>query len=298
MNKAVAGIIAPITTPFSDDEINLGFLRENINKYSQTNLSGYLVLGSNGENSSLSEIEMRQIIQTVVSEKSSTQKAIVGISSDSTRISIERANQAADLGADYVSLLTPHYFKSRISNSVLTKYFTDVAERSKLPVFIYNAPKFTGITLSPKVVEEISVHPNIIGMKDTSPGNYMQYLEVCDPGFYIFAGSLDILFPALQLGAVGGVVSLANAFPDQCCMLYDLFVQGDVSQAKALYLKLLRLNRSVSGSYAVAGVKYAMDLTGFHGGFPRLPLLPLVQDEKESIEKAVKPFQIQWQTDS
>lgn len=297
MSKAISGIIAPITTPFSDDEVNLEFLKENINKYSQTNLSGYLVLGSNGENSSLSDVERHQIIKAVVNAKSSSQKAIVGISSDSTRVSVERTHQAADLGADYVSLLTPYYFKSRLSNDALIKYFVDVAEKSTLPVFIYNAPKFTGITLSTKVVEEISMHPNIIGMKDASPGNYMQYLEVSKPDFNIFAGSLDTLFPALLLGAVGGVVSLANAFPSQCCKIYYLVLQGDITEAKKLYFKLLRLNRSVSGSFSVAGVKYAMDLAGYHGGPPRLPLLHLTQDEKASIEKAIKQNGILLETD-
>ncbi|OGO61021.1 MAG: hypothetical protein A2029_17180 [Chloroflexi bacterium RBG_19FT_COMBO_47_9] len=296
MSKAISGIIAPITTPFSDDEVNLEFLKENINKYSQTNLSGYLILGSNGENSCLNDVERHLIIQTIVNAKSSTQKAIVGISSDSTRVSIERTNQAADLGADYVSLLTPYYFKSRLSNEALINYFVDVAEKSKLPVFIYNAPKFTGITLSIKVIEEISMHPNIIGMKDASPGSYMQYIGVCKPDFKIFAGSLDTLFPALILGAVGGVVSLANAFPVQCCRLYDLVLHGDTTEAKGLYMKLLQLNRSVSGSYSVAGVKYSMDIAGYHGGQPRLPLLPLTPDEKASIEKAIKQSKIFPQT--
>ena len=292
MSEDFTGIIAPITTPFTEDEINLEFLRENVNRYSQTKLSGYLVLGSNGENRCLSEDERRLIIQTVVNSKSSFQKAIVGITSDSTRLSINLANQAADLGADYISLLTPYYFKSRLSNDALIKYFVDVAEKSIQPVFIYNAPKFTGITLSPKVIEELSKHPNIVGMKDTSPGNFMQYIEVSTNEFKVFAGSLDTLLPALLLGAAGGVVSLANAFPEQCCTLYDLVLHGDVSEAKNLYLKLLRLNRSVSGSYSVAGVKYAMDLAGYHGGPPRLPLLPLTQEEELSIEKAVKQFKL------
>jgi len=288
MSRSIEGIIAPITTPFRDDGLGLDLLEENITKYAKTSLAGFLVLGSNGESKSLSEDERRLVLQIAIDAKSPTQFIIAGIAVDSTRVAISHVNQAAELGADYVSLLTPFYFKSRLDDGALLSYFTEVADHSALPVLVYNAPKFTGINLSTKVVEEISKHPNIVGMKDTSSGNYIHYMAVVEHGFRIFAGSLNTLLPALLLGAKGGVVSMANAFPEACCRLYDVVKAGDLDAGKSLYLKLVRLNRLISGSFSVAGVKYAMDLADYNGGDPRRPLLQLSQSEKDSIKQAIQ----------
>ncbi len=102
----------------------------------------------------------------------------------------------------------------------------------------------------------------------------MQFIEIAKPGFTIMSGTINTLLSAMFLGAAGGVVSLADPFPEVCCELYKLAKQGNWEQAKSLHTRLIRLARSVSGSYGVAGVKFAMDLTGFHGGVPRRPLLP------------------------
>jgi len=153
-------------------------------------------------------------------------------------------------------------------------------------VLAYNAPGFTGMTLSAKVVERISRHPNIVGMKDTSPGNMSSYLSVCDEGFRVLAGTISILYTAMVLGASGGVVSLGDAFPEPCCELYEKCRNGDLPGARWLHYTLFRLNQSVSGAWGVAGVKYAMELGGYHGGNPRLPLLPITEEAKKRIRDA------------
>jgi 4-hydroxy-2-oxoglutarate aldolase len=169
----------------------------------------------------------------------------------------------------------------------MIEYYCDVADAISIPVLAYNAPGFTGMTLSAKVVERISQHPNIAGMKDTSTGNMSGYLDGCSDDFDILAGTISTLFTALLLGASGGVVSLANAFPEPCCRLYEHYRSGDVAGARQLHYTLFRLNRSVSGSYGVAGVKYAMEIGGYYGGDPRLPLLPLSDDQRKNISDAV-----------
>jgi 4-hydroxy-2-oxoglutarate aldolase len=110
---------------------------------------------------------------------------------------------------------------------------------------------------------------------------------VAAPNFAILAGTINFLFIGLTLGAKGGVVSLANAFPEPCCELYSKYVKGDVEGAKKLHSLLFRLNQSVSGAGGVAAVKGAMDLAGYHGGPPRLPLAPLTDAQKQKIRAAV-----------
>ncbi|MFC1580761.1 dihydrodipicolinate synthase family protein [Thermodesulfobacteriota bacterium] len=285
--KKVTGIFAPITTPFINDEVSFDQFRENMQKYKETPLSGLFVIGSNGEAKSLTEDEKLKLLEIAVQEKGDHQKVMAGTGYESTRETIAFSKKAQEAGADLVSLVTPSYFKKSITDEVMVQYFTDIADALDIPVFAYNAPGFTGLTLSNKVIETIAKHPNIGGMKDTSPAGLAGYMEVCGEDFDLFAGTVNTLFIGLSLGASGGVVSLANAFPEPCCALYEKYTSGDVPGARELHSVLFRLNQAVSGAAGVAGVKYAMELGGYHGGPPRLPLLPIADNAKERIKAAV-----------
>lgn len=287
MANRITGIIAPITTPFLDEEASIAHLRENIQKYRETPLSGFFVLGSNGENKSLTEEEKLRILEAVVQEKSEHQLVMAGTGYESTRQTIAFSKRAAELGADFVSLLTPSYFKKSLTDESMIRYYTDVADALPIPVLVYNAPGFTGMTISPKVIKTISRHPKIAGMKDSSPDSIGRYLEVCAEDFDVLSGTINTLFLGLVLGASGGVVSLANAYPHPCCELYERVKSEDIEGARELHFRLFHLNQSVSGRFGVAGVKYAMEVAGYKGGAPRLPLLPLQEAEKEVIREAI-----------
>jgi 4-hydroxy-2-oxoglutarate aldolase len=288
MTKKVSGVFAPISTPFIDDEVSYDRFKENIKKYSQTPLNGYLVLGSNGESKSLTEDEKLKLLEIVLQEKGDQQLVMAGTGYESTRQTIAFSKKAQALGADLVSLVSPSYFKKSLTDDALIGYYTQVAEALSIPVFAYNAPGFTGLTISAAVIETISQHPNIGGMKDTSPAGLAGYLEVCGDDFDVLAGSMNTLFIGLSLGASGGVISLANAFPEPCCALYEAFTGGDVATARQVHSRLFRLNQAVSGASGVAGVKYAMELGGYHGGNPRLPLLPIKGADKQRIKNAAE----------
>ena len=288
MTKKVSGVFAPITTPFGDDEVAFDQFKENIKKYSQTPLNGYLVLGSNGESKSLTEDEKLKLLEIVLQEKADHQLVMAGTGYESTRQTIAFSKKAQQLGADLVSLVSPSYFKKSLTDEALIGYYTQVAEALSIPVFAYNAPGFTGLTLSAGVIDTISQHPNIGGMKDTSPAGLAGYLEVCGDDFDVLAGSMNTLFIGLSLGASGGVISLANAFPESCCALYEAFTGGDIAKARQVHSRLFRLNKAVSGASGVAGVKYAMQLGGYYGGNPRLPLLPIKDDDKQRIQNAAE----------
>ncbi|MEJ2164313.1 MAG: dihydrodipicolinate synthase family protein [Desulfobacterales bacterium] len=292
MTKKVRGIFAPVTTPFVDDEVAFDRFRENMKKYSRTPLSGYLVLGSNGEGKSLTEDEKLKLLEIVLEEKADQQLVMAGTGYESTRQTVAFSKKAQELGADIVSLVTPSYFKKSINDEALIGYYTQVADALSIPVFAYNAPGFTGVTLSVRVIEAISRHPNIGGMKDTSPAGIAGYLEVCGDDFDVLSGTMNTLFIGLSLGACGGVISLADAFPDPCCSLYEAYTRGDIAGARRLHSTLFRLNQAVSGAAGVAGVKYAMELGGYHGGNPRLPLLPIKDSDKQRIRKAVEAAEV------
>ena len=288
MPKKLSGIAAPISTPFVNGEIAYDRLKSNVQKYSETALAGFFALGSNGESMFLSESEKLKVLEVVLQEKADHQIVMAGAGYESTRQTISFSNQVAEMGADFVSILTPSYFKRRLTDEAMIGYYTEVADAVPIPVIAYNAPGFTGMTLTPKVVEVISRHPNVIGLKDTSKGNISTYLSVAGNDFDILSGTVSTLFESMLLGAKGGVVSLANAFPAPCCELYEACKAVDLDKARRLHYMLIKLNTSVSGSFGVAGVKYAAEIAGYQGGDPRKPLLPITEEGRQSIKKAIK----------
>jgi 4-hydroxy-2-oxoglutarate aldolase len=284
--ERLSGVFAPITTPFDEKgNLLLEKLASNIEKLNQSRLRGYLVLGTNGEFRSLSTSEQMEVLRTVIKTASRDKVVMAGTGAESTKVSIDLCHQAAEIGAHYGSLITPFFFAKKMSDKALIQHFTEVAEQSPIPVLLYNNPSVTGITMSTAVIKEVSSHPKIVGMKDSSPGNLSAYILNADPKFSLLAGSANFFFTGLIMGAVGGVLSLADAFPEPCCRLYDLGATGRLEEGRTLQFQLMELNQKVSGKFGVAGVKAAMDFAGFYGGPPRAPLAFLTAEEKEKLRK-------------
>lgn len=284
----LSGVFAPMTTPFDErGNVLLDKMAFNVRKLNESQLRGYLVLGTNGEFRSLSTPESMEILKTVVKAASPDKVVMAGTGAESTSVSIELCHQAAEIGAHYGSLITPFFFAKKMSDSALINHFVQIAEHSPIPVLLYNNPGVTGITMSTAVIKEVSSHPKIVGMKDSSPGNLSAYLLNAQPGFYLLAGSANFFFTGLLMGAVGGVLSLADAFPEPCCKLYDLGVAGSLKEGRELQFYLMKMNQMVSGKYGVAGVKAAMDFAGFYGGPTRTPLASLTPDEKKKLQEGL-----------
>lgn len=287
--KKLSGVFAPVVTPFSSDELALDDLRFNLRKLNETDLAGYLALGSNGEFKGLSDKEQIRVLEVFAEEKGN-KVVLVGTGCESTTQTIAKSKLAFKMGFDYVSIITPNYFAKHIDGATLQRYYTQIADSIDVPVLLYNVPGFAGgVTIPPQTVLDLSKHPNIVGMKDSSPTGPAKFLSCLDPAedFHVLAGSADFFYPSLHLGAAGGVLALANSLPDPCCNLYRLFTQGKYNKAKELSFRLARLNQAVSGSWGVAGAKAAMDIIGFKGGLPRHPLQGLTAQAIKQIKQAI-----------
>ena len=136
MTKKLSGILAPICTPFVNQDVSIERVRDNMHKYRTAPLAGYFALGSNGENKSLTEKEKLEILKTVVREKAENQTVLAGAGFESTRQTIEFSKKVADLGADFVTIVTPSYFKKRLTDETMIRYYTDVADALPIPVMV------------------------------------------------------------------------------------------------------------------------------------------------------------------
>lgn len=289
MKEKLSGVFPPMVTPFKDDEVRYDAIIENVEKMNKTGLRGYFVLGTNGEYKSLTVEERNRVLKTVVANASEDKVIMTGTGAESTKETIELSVKAAEIGAHMVSLLMPHFFARRMDDKALARYILDVAEESPVPVLIYNNPSVAaGVLVSEDVIKRVSEHPNVVGMKDSSKGNFKKYIKSASKDFYVLAGSANFFLELLIAGGIGGVLSLANVFPDECVKIYRLFVDDKLDEAKKLSNRLIALNKEVSGKYGVAGVKAAMDIVGFRGGDPRRPLFSLSDEEKKSLEKKLR----------
>ena len=285
MSFELKGVYAPIPTPFVDGKIAFDKLASNLDYWLGSKLEGLVVLGSNGEFVLLSSEEKIQLITFVCQKAKGCKPVIAGTGAESTAETIYLSHQAAAAGVDAVLVVTPHYYKGSMSDKALKQFYLDVAESCPVPVILYNMPGNTGINLSSKLVAELAQHPNIIGIKD-SGGNIVQIAEVIrntSSDFAVFAGSASFLYTSLALGSKGGTLALANVFPNECAEVQELFEAGKWEESKALQLRLLESNAAVTARFGIAGLKAALDMLGYYGGDPRLPLLPLGDVERAEL---------------
>ena len=281
------GIFPPIPTPFVNGNIAYDKLAANIEKWGKTGLKGLVAMGSNGEYVYLSAQEKRKFVAKVVEMTPDHMQVIAGTGCESTKETIELTRDCADIGAHAALVVSPHYYGGRMNEAALHTYFSNVADHSPITILLYNVPKFTHIHMTAGLVAQLSRHPNIAGIKD-STGNVIQLGEIAnhvDADFNLLVGTAGALFGALTLGCVGGVLALANLVPQICVQIYRLVQEGRFEAAKKLQLKMIPVNQAVTAVYGVPGLKAAMDMLGYFGGDPRPPLLPSSEKEKSEIRE-------------
>lgn len=284
------GIYPPITTPFqADGEIYKSKLTYNVEKWNRTGLSGYVVCGSTGESVYLTPEEKYLCWETVAAAASSDKLLMAGTGVESVHETVALTNKAAEMGYKAAMVRTPHYYKSllnRVDAQVL--YFRSVADRVKIPVMIYNWPQATGVDIAPEAVVMLSEHPNIIAIKESSGSleKVMQMIRETKPGFQVLVGSAPTLAPSFAVGAVGAVLAFANAAPYATISIWEAHRTRDAEAATDWQNRISRAAQLVTTRYGVPGLKHAMDLMGYYGGPPRLPLTTPSPEAKREIEAA------------
>lgn len=276
-----------MVTPFDETgTIRYDAFERNIEKYLEAGIEGYLVLGSNGESVYLEHSEKLKLIEAARKRVPSSMTLLAGTGVESTQATINLTKEAADRGVDAVLVKNPFYFKSQMTFDVYMAHYTAVADASPVPVIIYNVPVFTGVPLQSKLVIELSKHPNIHGLKDSS-GDPKLISEVVwnadGEKFPVLAGAAATLLPAMVAGARGGIIALACAAPRATLALYRAFAGGDYQKAGVVQRIIAPAAGAVTEKHGIAGLKGAMELEGFQPGLPRRPLLPLKPAQREDL---------------
>jgi 4-hydroxy-tetrahydrodipicolinate synthase len=269
------GVLLPITTPFSSsEELDTEVLAGNIERWNDTGIAGYVILGSTGERVNLDESEYLRVIETARRSVPEKLTFIAGAGQQSTRGTIKEIDRAAAAGAAAVLVITPSFYKSAINQEALVGYYWAVADAARVPVILYSMPDLTGITIEPETAARLSEHENIIGMKDSSADieKFAETVRQVRDGFAIMIGNGTVFSEALQAGARGGILAVGCAAPKLCVEIYEAVRGSDTVRAKALQDRLTPLARAVTKTYGIGGLKTAMDLSGLVGGAVRSPL--------------------------
>lgn len=287
----LSGIYPPLPTFFTlQEELDLATYRRHIARLGEHGITGYVVMGTNGEAVHLTGDERAQVIEAARQAARPQAQIIAGCGEQSTRATIRNCEQAARSGADVALVIPPFYYKGRMDATALLDHYRTVADSSPLPVVIYNMPASTaGLDLNAATICTLAEHPNIIGVKD-SAGNMEKLAQIVavtaekrGDSFRVFAGSAGYLLPALAVGAVGAVAALANVFPREVCRVQELFQAGQLEEARRLQAVLAPANTAVTSGYSVPGLKAALELTAGYGGRPRRPLQPLTDNERKQL---------------
>jgi 4-hydroxy-2-oxoglutarate aldolase len=271
-------VYTPVVTPFTPDhQLDERGLKNNVERYMRSPLTGLVILGSNGEAPQLEDAEADRAIEVARAAMPRDRPLLAGTGRESTAATIAATRRAAKIGADAVLVRTPSFYKGQMTTDAFVRHFTAVADNSPVPVLLYNVTMYTGVNLAPDAVAALSQHPNIVGMKETNSDmvQMAEHLARTKGGFTVLAGSAATYYASLAIGVHGAILAVAGVAPDLVVEIFTLARAGRFDEGRELARKLAPLSKSVGAQWGVPGLKAALDLIGLAGGVPRPPLQPV-----------------------
>lgn len=286
------GIFPPVTTNFdavTGDIAPIAF-RENLRRYVDMPVDGIVLFGSTGEGALLDEDEKVRLTAMGREVIPPGLPLIAGASGESTRAAARLTHRLAAEGADVMLVHPPAYFGPYVPVAAMLDHFQAVADASPVPVLLYHIPKYTKVTLEAGFVAELMRHPNVVGLKDSSGDikRFADFTTACDDGCRIFVGNGTLLYTALELGAAGGILAVADIAPALCTALVQEFRAGNTRNAGRIQQQLTPLHKEIVAPWGGAGIKAALDLMGWSGGVPRAPLKALGDKDKQQVARVMQ----------
>ena len=281
-----------LATPFDENGINFKVFEEMIENQIKNGVDALIVCGTTGESSTMTEKERKDAIKFVVDISKKRVPVIAGTGSNNTAQAMVMSKYAEEVGADSCLVVTPYYNKT--TQAGLVAHYSAVASSTNLPIILYSVASRTGVNILPETCLELSKIPNIVAIKEAS-GNISQIAkiaELCGDNLHIYSGNDDQVIPILSLGGLGVISVLSNVAPkythDMCINYFD----GKHDEALKMQLDALNLISSLFSEVNPIPVKYALKLSGYDFGKPRLPLVELSDKNKVVLENEMKRMKL------
>jgi 4-hydroxy-2-oxoglutarate aldolase len=288
MSVDLSGVFVPCTTPFDPvtGDVDLVGFRANVRSFMAHPVRGIVVGGSTGEAVLLDEDERVLLLEGARDLVPDDRLVIAGTGAESTRATIRRCEVSAGKGADAVLVQPPAFYRGAMTDAVLLEHYAAVAAASPIPVILYQVPlRMSTLEFSTNLVAGLAKIANVVGIKD-SRGSLEIVGELVDrtpDGFQVLVGSGAALYSGLELGAVGGILGVANLAPGPGAAIHAAHRAGDSAEAGRIQEVVAPVHNEIVAAMGVPGVKVALDLLGLRGGDPRLPLRPLPDGKREDV---------------
>ncbi|MGO5049823.1 4-hydroxy-tetrahydrodipicolinate synthase [Dysosmobacter sp. Sow4_B12] len=285
------GSIVAMITPFREDgSVNFEVLTQLLERQIAAGTDAILTLGTTGEYSTMSHEEDASVVEHTIRVVNGRVPVIVGSGSNCTATQIEKSIQYQDMGADALLLIAPYYNKANPEG--MYRHFAQTADAVHIPCLLYNVPGRTGCSIPVSVVERLSKHPNIVGIKEASGDmSYAMKIAHCvGPDFALYSGNDDITVPLMSIGGSGVISVYANVMPAMCHQIVADYLSGNQAQAVANHLRYLRVMNDLFIEVNPIPVKAAMNMMGLNVGPMRLPLCEMSEEHsavlRASLEEA------------
>ncbi len=286
------GSIPAVITPFNDNEVDYNSLFNVLNYLIDNGSNGLVPCGTTGESPTLSHDEHKKIIEETIRIADKRVPVIAGTGSNNTLEAIEYTDHAKNSGADAALVVTPYYNKP--TQSGLYEHFKKIAEKTKIPIIIYNIPGRSIVDMSIETMIELSKIENIIGVKDATNDLFRPLLTMkkMKNKFCYLSGEDGTALAYLAQGGHGCISVTANVAPKLCSEMHTAWLEGDISKAQAINLKLSSLHNALFIESSPGPVKYAASLLGLCKEDTRLPLVEINENTKKEVEINLKELQL------
>ena len=283
--QRITGSIVALVTPFNQDgSTDFVRLRELVDWHIENKTDALLVLGTTGETASTSLEEDIKTLDCVLTQAAGRVPVIAGSGSNSS----EMQKHKSEMGAAALLCISPYYVKT--NEEGMYRHFMMSADAASAPIILYNVPGRTGCKISPEVVRRLSVHPNVMGIKEAS-GDMSYAMKVArylSDDFVMYSGNDDITVPLLSVGASGVISVWANIMPREVHDMVMDYLEGREEQARKTQLRYLDLINALFMEVNPIPVKEAMNLMGLRAGSYRMPMYPMAPENRAKLAKIMR----------
>ena len=289
----ITGSMVALITPFHEDgSVNYDKLGELIEWHIQQQTDAILVLGTTAETPDLTVTEEDEIARISIEAAGGRVPIIVGSGSNNTMIAMEQSIKYEKMGADALLVITPYYNKTNKSGMV--NHFYTVADAVNIPIYVYNVPGRTGVSLTYEALAEISKHKNIVGIKEASGdiSFITKISRLINDDFNMYSGNDDISIPLMSMGGAGIISVLANILPKETHDMAMAYLNGDVKKAAEMQKYYLDFINALFIETNPIPIKEAMNLVGMDVGGYRMPLCPMEEDTKAKLIQTMKDINL------
>ncbi len=282
------GAYTLLITPFKEDlSLDEEGLKRLVERQVEAGVRGIAPLGVTGENTLLSEDEVKQVLKIIVEQAKGKAKIVPDTCEMSLPKAKERVKMFADTGADYISVFAPYFVLPKPDGII--EFYEKIADSSEIPIILHNAKGRTGIEITPDMSAQLAKHPNIIGIKD---GNKeldhlakVIYLTK-DDDFEVFTGKDTTAYPLTCFGGSGSFTVAGNVVPEVMKEMLELSLAGELKKAEKIHYEYYSLFEALRFETNPMAAKMALNIMGLPAGGVRLPLTPLGA-EKTKILKSI-----------